>query len=98
MVLDNPRMARKFEYPGLAEDQLFKSNFVHLNDKRQCKDCCGSLDVNLVKRKKRDSTDIVLHYRTIGSADQVIKDAALRGKWAQKEKVKCFEIEAIGEF
>lgn len=98
MVSDNPRMATKFEYPGLAKDQLFKSNFVHLNDKNQCKDCCDFLDVNLVKRKKRDSTDIVLHYGTIGSADQVMKDATLRDKWAQKEKVKCFEMEAAGEF
>jgi nucleoside phosphorylase len=98
MVSDNPRMAKKFEYPGLADDQLFKSNFVHLNDQKRCKDCCGSLDVNLVKRKKRDSTDIVLHYGTIGSADQVMKDATLRDEWAQKEKIKCFEMEAAGKF
>jgi nucleoside phosphorylase len=98
MVSDNPRMATKFEYPGLAKDQLFKSDFVHVNDKKQCKDCCGSRDINLVKRKKRDSTDIVLHYGTIGSADQVMKDATLRDKWAQKEKVKCFEMEAADEF
>ncbi len=98
MVSNNPRMAIKFEYPGLEKDQLFKSKFVHLNDKKKCKDCCGSLDVNLVRRKKRDSTDIVLHYGTIGSADQVIKDATLRDKWAQKEKIKCFEMEAAGKF
>ncbi len=98
MVLDNPLMARKFEYQGLAKDQLFKSNFVHLNDKKRCKDCCDALDDNLVERKERKSTDIIIHYGTIGSADQVMKDATLRDKWAQKEKVKCFEMEAAGEF
>jgi hypothetical protein len=69
IVSDNPCIATKFEYPGLAKDQLFKSNFVHLDDKKKCKDCYSSLNVNLVKRKKRDSTNIVLHYGTIGSAD-----------------------------
>ena len=98
MLSDNSRMATKFEYPGLAKDQLFKSNFAHLNDKKQCKDCCGSLYGNLVKRKKRDSTGIVLHHGTIGSADQLMKDATLRDKWTQKEKAKCFEIEAAGQF
>jgi hypothetical protein len=98
MVSENPRIATKFQHPGLAKDQLFKSDFVHLNDKKQCKDCCSSLDVNVVKRNKRHNTDILLHYGTIGSADQVMKDATLRDKRAQKEKVKCFEIEAAGKF
>lgn len=98
MLLDNPGMAKKFKYPGLKKDQLFKTDFAHVNAKKECKDCCGSLHVNLVKRKKRHSTDIVLHYGTIGSADQVMKDARLRDKWVQKEKIKCFEMEAAGEF
>jgi nucleoside phosphorylase len=97
MLLDNPGMAKKFKYPGLEKDQLFKPEFTHVNDKKQCKDCCGSLTINLVKRKKRHSTDVVLHYGTIGSADQVMKDATLRDKWAEKEKIKCFEMEAAGE-
>lgn len=96
MVSENPRMATKFEYPRLAKDQLFKSDFIHLEDTNNCRDCRGSLDINIVKRKKRDSTDIVLHYGTIGSADQVMKDATLRDKWAQKEKINCFEMEAAG--
>lgn len=98
MVLDNPRMATKFEYPGPGKDKLFNSNFVHLNDEKKCKGYCDSLGVNLVTRKKRDSTDAVLHYGTIGSADQVMRDAILRDMWVQKEKIKCFEMEAAGEF
>jgi nucleoside phosphorylase len=98
MVLRNPGMAKKFQHPGLAKDQLFKSDFVHLDDRKQCKDCCGLSDVNLVKRKTRRDTTIKLYYGTIGSADQVMKDAKLRDKWAQKEKIMCFEMEAAGEF
>ena len=60
MVSDNRRMATKFEYPGLAKDQLFKSNFAHLNDKKQCKDCCGSLGVNLCQKEETRYSDPVL--------------------------------------
>jgi nucleoside phosphorylase len=98
MVLDNPLMAREFQYPGSAKDRLFKSDIVHVDGKKSCKSCCGPLDVNLVKRKDRYDSAPHLHYGTIGSADQVMKDATLRDKWAQKEKILCFEMEAAGKF
>jgi nucleoside phosphorylase len=98
MVLENPLMAREFQYPGSAKDRLFKSNIVHVDGKKSCKYCCGPLDVNLVKREDRYDSAPHLHYGTIGSADQVIKDATLRDKWAQKEKILCFEMEAAGKF
>jgi hypothetical protein len=41
MMLRNPRIVKKLQHPGLAKDQLFKSDFVHLDDRKQCKDCCG---------------------------------------------------------
>lgn len=97
MSTDNPHMATKFKHPGLAKDQLFKPDFIHLEGKKQCKDCRGSLGINLVKRNIRRDTGIKLHYGTIGSADQVMRDATLRDKWAQKENIKCFEMEAAGE-
>jgi nucleoside phosphorylase len=96
ILSENPRIATKFRHPGVAKDQLFKSDFVHPNDEKKCKDCCGSIEIK--KRKKRDNSDIKLHYGTIGSANQVIKDAMLRDKWAQEEKIKCFEMEAAGKF
>ena len=94
---ENPRM-KEFQYPGSAKDRLFKSNVVHIEGKKSCKVCCGPSNINLVKRKDRDNYGPELHYGTIGSADQVMKDATLRDKWAQQEKILCFEIEAAGEF
>lgn len=38
----------------------------------------------------------MIHYGTIGSTDQVMKDSALRDKWAKKENIICFEMEAAG--
>ncbi|KAH8585404.1 nucleoside phosphorylase domain-containing protein [Bisporella sp. PMI_857] len=96
MVSENPRMATKFQYPGSAKDRLFKSDVVHVDGKKSCKACCGPSDVNLVKRKDRYDSAPSLHYGTIGSADQVIKDATLRDNWAKKENIICFEMEAAG--
>jgi nucleoside phosphorylase len=98
MVSKYPLMDPEFLYPGSAKDQLFKSKAVHPNGRKSCKACCGPLDVNLVKRESRPDDAPRLHYGTIGSADQVMKDATLRDKWAQEEKIVCFEMEASGNF
>lgn len=92
------KMATKFQCPDSAKDRLFKSDVVHPDGKKSCKACCGLHDVNLVKRKDRREISPYIHYGTIGSADQVMQDATLRDKWAQKEKILCFEMEAAGKF
>jgi nucleoside phosphorylase len=97
MISENPRLAEKFQYQGFSKDRLFKPSVVHVDGKKSCRACCGSLDINLVKRKERPDTSPVLHYGTIGSADQVMKDSTLRDEWARKENIICFEMEAAGE-
>ena len=92
-----PKVHAKFKSPGSARDLLFRSEIVHVEGKKSCDACCG-LDDNIVKRKVRTDTSPRLHYGTIGSADQVMQDALLRDKWAQNEKIKCFEMEAAGKF
>lgn len=94
----NQRLAAaKFQYQGASKDRLFKPGFAHPEGRKSCKDCCGAHNVNLVKRKERPDTSPVLHYGTIGSADQVMKDSTLRDKWAKKENIICFEMEAAGK-
>jgi nucleoside phosphorylase len=90
-----PALATKFRHPGSQKDRLFKSDFVHDAGKKTCK-TCRSLDSNLVKRPSRPDNSPRLHYGTIGSADQVMKDAILRDKWAREESIICFEMEAAG--
>jgi nucleoside phosphorylase len=97
MISENPAMSGKFQYQGASKDRLFKSDVVHLEGKKSCKGCCGPDSVNLVKRKDRSDIAPKIHYGTIGSADQVMKDAILRDKWALKEKILCFKMEAAGE-
>ncbi|CEJ80058.1 hypothetical protein VHEMI00263 [[Torrubiella] hemipterigena] len=96
MLSENPGMVEKFSYPGPGKDRLFKSNVVHVEGKKSCKSCCGPLNNNLVKRKDRQNNTPQLHYGTIGSADQVMKDALLRDQLAQKHNIMCFEMEAAG--
>lgn len=97
LVSNHPSNAAKFQYPGSRRDSLFKSTIIHVEGKRSCKTCRGPRDRNLIKRKDRPNNSPRLHYGTIGSADQVMKDAILRDKWAQKENIICFEMEAAGQ-
>ncbi|GES65817.1 purine and uridine phosphorylase [Aspergillus terreus] len=96
VLRDNPLMATKFRHPGSGKDQLFKSDVVHAEGKDSCESCCGADNIKLVKRKDRQNDDPQIHYGTIGSADRAMHDATLRDKLAQKEKIKCFEMEAAG--
>ncbi|KAL4929897.1 uncharacterized protein BDV17DRAFT_290253 [Aspergillus undulatus] len=91
---NNPGMSESFRYPGSVKDRLFKSEIVHKEDRKSCKACCGPNNINLVRRPDRHTSAPRIHYGTIGSADQVMKDAVLRDQWAQKEKIICFEMEA----
>lgn len=95
MHCDNPGMS-KFRYPGAEKDHLFKASVAH-HEGKKCEGCQGPHNINLVRRKKRASDDPQIHYGTIGSADQVMKDAMLRDKWSQQERIICFEMEAAGE-
>jgi nucleoside phosphorylase len=96
MLAENPGMAN-FQYPGLKKDRLFKADFFHLEGQKPCKSCCGPDNANVVKRTDRTDTAPNIHYGTIGSADQVMKDAILRDQWALKESILCFEMEAAGK-
>ncbi|KAJ5896579.1 purine and uridine phosphorylase [Penicillium subrubescens] len=87
-------MLRSFPSP----DRLFKSNVVHVDKKKSCKICCGPDNVNLVKRNLRNGADPHIHNGTIGSADDVMRDAILPDKWAREGNIICFEMEAAGHF
>ncbi|KAE8553411.1 hypothetical protein EYB25_004793 [Talaromyces marneffei] len=95
MLTNNPAMMR-FQCPGLEKDRLFRPDVVHVEGKKSCRDCCGLNNANIVKRNGRSDTTPKIHYGTIGSADQVMKDAILRDQLALTENILCFEMEAAG--
>ncbi|EED11950.1 ankyrin repeat-containing protein, putative [Talaromyces stipitatus ATCC 10500] len=95
MLTENSDMIH-FQHPGLEKDRLFRPDVVHVEGRKSCRDCCGLNNANIVKRDSRSDTVPKIHYGTIGSADQVMKDAILRDQWALKENILCFEMEAAG--
>jgi hypothetical protein len=97
MLEGNPKLANAFKYQGSSNDRLFKADVIHAKEKKSCKSCCGDGGTNLVPRKDRRDISPVIHYGTIGSANQVMKDPVLRDKWAKQEKIICFEMEAAGD-
>jgi len=92
MVQKFPRMKEEYIYPGLEHDRLFKAVYVHQGGRT-----CDGCDTNqLVQRTNRRGTDPKIHYGTIGSANAVIKDSAVRDQLRTHLKVICVEMEAAG--
>jgi nucleoside phosphorylase len=87
----NPNLSPKFTYPQSAQDKLFKAGYTHVPG-ITCVDCDCS---ELVIRPTRAS-DPVVHYGTIGSGNQVMKNGIRRDEEAARHGLLCFETEAAG--
>lgn len=97
---EKPRLKKKYQRPDQNTDKLYESSFTHPDDNDGEVDCakvCGKDSSNLVSREARAEDDhIVVHYGTVASASQLIKNAVLRDKFAKENSVLCFEMEAAG--
>lgn len=83
----------KFKYQGAAFDVLYEAAYDHVPGPT-CKSCENK---EVVEREVRESTDPVLHYGTIASDNQVMKDGSTRDRYSKElGGVLCFEMEAAG--
>jgi nucleoside phosphorylase len=74
-------------------DVLFEATYRHVGG-AQCEQCNKDW---VVKRPPRDLQDIVVHYGTIASGNQVMRDAMVRDRVSlELGGVLCFEMEAAG--
>lgn len=97
MVIENPRIREKYQYPGEEKDRLYEASYTHVNSKAGCDVDCGDTSSPPVQRKPRSSpTEPVVHYGIIASADQLIKDATARDSISRQHGALCFEMEAAG--
>lgn len=83
----------RFALPSNLRDKLYKPTCIHQGGSNcsQCQDC------DVVQQDKRESTDPVIHYGTIASGNQVMRDAITRDRLSQDlGGVFCFEMEAAG--
>jgi nucleoside phosphorylase len=90
-----PRLQKKYSRPEPSTDRLYKAEVIH---NLSCIAVCSNDPLNLIPRRKRaeDEDNPVIHYGLIASANQLIKDAKLRDKFAKENDVLCFEMDAAG--
>jgi nucleoside phosphorylase len=83
----------EFARGNAGPDNLFESTYNHIGGPT-CEKC--SID-RLLKRTKRGSLEIMVHYGTIASGNQVIRDGVTRDRLSSElGGVLCFEMEAAG--
>lgn len=82
----------QFFYQGAERDVLFEASHHH-----QGGSSCGSCDRNkVVDREPRQTTSPRIHYGTIGSSNQVVRDGITREKLREQLGIICVEMEAAG--
>ncbi|KAJ4257904.1 hypothetical protein NW757_003532 [Fusarium falciforme] len=92
----NPMLQDEYSRPNPSTDVLFKSDFTH--DARGCAEICAKDPSSLEPRRRRTvyQEKPYIHYGTIASANQLMKNAITRDKLAKERNVLCFEMEAAG--
>ncbi|OGM48268.1 hypothetical protein ABOM_002077 [Aspergillus bombycis] len=83
----------EYAYQGTDHDKLYRPDYAHPEGGETCELCDENM---LVVREDRETLDPVVHYGTIASGDQVIKDARKRDEIAREIGALCFEMEAAG--
>lgn len=79
-------------YPGAQYDRLFKSDYDHEGN-----NSCDHCDENQeLRRLGRGDMDIVVHYGSIGSANQLIRNAKVRDRLGNEYGVLCLDTESAG--
>ena len=94
MIRLQPKLASEYKYQGKDNDVLFEAGYKHVGSDMDCTKCLED-STALVSRDSRESNHPRIHYGTIASGNQVIKDSVTRDYWG-KEGVLCFEMEAAG--
>ena len=89
MISLRPRFTRTSAGP----DILFEATYNHVG-RATCDQCDKS---QTIRREERGSSEVVVHYGTIASGNQVMKDGNTRDRLSSElSGVLCFEMEAAG--
>ncbi|KAM3546373.1 hypothetical protein ARSEF1564_000648 [Beauveria bassiana] len=96
MLERHPTMAQ-FVHRNSLQDRLFDSTYDHVQSKDVPTDDCELCDISrLEERSPRDNPNPKIHYGTIASANQVMKQVKTRDELAHELDVLCFEMEGSG--
>ncbi|KAJ0419344.1 hypothetical protein BJY00DRAFT_286324 [Aspergillus carlsbadensis] len=88
-----PYMTERYVQPDRATDYLFEADYFHLSGGSGCDTCDAK---HLVNRQTRRTDEPRVHYGTIASGNQLIRDAATRDRLGDKYGALCLEMEAAG--
>jgi len=82
------------KYPGAENDLLFEANYDHAGGS----DCTSCDKARQIRRKPRKAKGPVIHYGTIASANQLMRDSKKRDLYNKDfdGRILCFEMEAAG--
>lgn len=85
--------------PGLSQrpakdhDLLYEAWYIHADSEGDCRSC----DLKCtVRRRPRESKEPHIHYGTIASGNQVMKNSEVRDRLSNELGILCFEMEAAG--
>jgi nucleoside phosphorylase len=85
----------KFQRCQAGPDILFEAAYDHAMKGQTCDRC--SIERRIARQSRESTNEVVVHYGTIASGNQVIKSAAIRDKVSHDlGGVMCFEMEAAG--
>lgn len=90
-LMAKPRQGPGYVYQGANHDRLFLPTYEHSANKKDCSGCDAAEEVS---RSQRSDQDPYIHYGTIASGNEVIKDARKRD--LMSKDCLCFEMEAAG--
>ena len=93
MIRQHSRLAPEYTYQGQDNDILFEAGYMHQGRGNSCAECLKS---QRIPRPHRQSTYPRIHYGTIASGNQLVKDSVTRDYWRDEMGVLCFEMEAAG--
>jgi len=94
IYLDVSQSNPHFKYPGAENDILFEANYDHAGGS----DCTSCDKAREIKRKPRKANGPVVHYGTIASANQLMRNSKKRDLYNEDYdgRILCFEMEAAG--
>ncbi|KEF53506.1 uncharacterized protein A1O9_10481 [Exophiala aquamarina CBS 119918] len=87
----------EYRKPPSTTDILYKSTAVHPLNPRCCTELVQPNVADIVTRPQRlAGRERLVHYGTIGSADNLLRDAVVRDEIADRDDILCFEMESAG--
>jgi nucleoside phosphorylase len=87
----------QYRKPPNTTDILYKSTAVHPVNLNCCTEIAQPDGANVVKRPQRlVGREHMIHYGTIGSVDNLLRDALVRDEIAEQDGILCFEMESAG--